>query len=1705
MLRWLRRVWLVGMGTAVAVLVMQAMVGTTVAAAAPSATVGINKTVVGLSGAATPGDSFSYQLTAQCSSLTVACVGATVTDVLPAGLEVLASELPTSNSSQTVTYDAATRTLKVTFTEPLPPPNPPGSTGLPAGSVRQILVGVRLPADTGLADGSVITNTGQIAADNAAPVSSSADVNVAIPQVVRPVATKTWPDSSPVALSGARSRITLGIRHASSSSSHVSQLTVRDTSADTWEDFDLVSLGPVDRFPAGADRVAARVCTKPVGSPCTAGEFKTGPFVSGPGVDLPAGVSAAEVTGIEFVFENAAGRELPADPHEGRVSFEVKLRDTVRSTGAPLDPSTTRRGQNCADPTAVEGGQITIGAAACVPFSILPNAATIHVDKRFFSDQNGSYSLNGIAVSGQSSPVSALTSAKNTSPFAVPELTIVDPSPSAPGDLRDFDTESIRLQFPSGATEVTVTVDCRNGTSHVHGPLRPPPTTVELRDTGCPTDSPPAKVTARFVGTGPGGGPSIAPDATASLGLHGRLNHDVGPGRRSDCAEGRIPGGGGHGAATETSCAEVLVQAPRSTVEGTKSIDSGLTAGQLVPGQPLGFTLRASNSGNLPNREFLVQDPADPAAPDNPFDLVRLTDASLSTSPASLRNDMVIEVFDATSSSWVTYDSTNPALLAAARGIRVRLIRGVVPIGGQVTLGYSVLVRDDVPVGSTLRNCQRTSARTAVGEGSRDVCAPQLTVKAPSAGGAVQKVISPGSVARHLPGVPPQTTQVRIQAQNSGTIPLNRIVVTDTDAAFFDAVDLAAVDAVNFPPGADRVQVDACTTGCQTQTFITGTPTASARPGLPAGVSAADVQGLRFTFTNASGGYVLTPGSNFPGGQPCPGATVCFSAAPRVDLRSDPATAIPAALSDTASAAGESQLQAPGDVFSFGDSAADLAVTKGTTQLAVAKSTSTMLAGPGEPIPFDLTARNSGTGAIPDLVLSEPLPSGLVFDQSFAGADNQPFTIQASVPAGTPALPAPTFTIERDPKDPTRITSLRWSFPGFDFLPGSSVKIGLRTTLTPGLGAGERVENSFGASSTDGPTRAALGCAPGSGESVDGPYGSGRFCTAKAAVTSRGGSALDAQKWVTGDPALGFYNTATNTYVKPGDISCPLLSADGADYTRYPCIALVLAGQRFHFLLNVTNIGNTPATEVRLVDGLPHLGDKGVKLTDQDRDTKWEPRPRLTDPPTLVASGAVKANAQFAYTAKLQPCIDELASPPGKCPAGEWDSSFSTDAEGFRAFVTFPDRLAPGKSFAIRVPMSAPVTLKNPPDAMPIAWNSFAHTDFVLRPGATTPTQLPVVEPPKVGVALPFGTLEIEKQLTGPDAASATGPFGVHYDCTVTPAGGTPQSVDSGDGSFDVGAPLIVPSVPVGATCSVWETDARGGVSDHTSAATALTTVIKDQTNGNTSVSLVNDFPTPAPPPPPPPPPSSAADLSVTKQVDLARAHVGQSLIYTIGVTNHGPATATNVRLSDSASQKLTLGKVTPSQGSCDTGQPVQCALGSLPAGARATITIQAGGSAAGVLRNTATVSADQPDSTPADNTAGADTMLSYAPARLRVTKTPRFMRASARTSVTYRIRVQALGSAPAFGVRVCDRLGRSLTVVRAVHARVTSGQPCWTIDRLDPLSPRFFTVKVAIANVSSSVRASDVASADATNARTVRARATVAVRPRPTPPPFTG
>lgn len=84
---------------------------------------------------AEPGTEFRYTIVANCSGLTEACIGATVTDTLPAGLDV--TSLPLSTPERQVAYDRATRLLTVTFRIPLPPPSPARLDRHPGGLVGE--------------------------------------------------------------------------------------------------------------------------------------------------------------------------------------------------------------------------------------------------------------------------------------------------------------------------------------------------------------------------------------------------------------------------------------------------------------------------------------------------------------------------------------------------------------------------------------------------------------------------------------------------------------------------------------------------------------------------------------------------------------------------------------------------------------------------------------------------------------------------------------------------------------------------------------------------------------------------------------------------------------------------------------------------------------------------------------------------------------------------------------------------------------------------------------------------------------------------------------------------------------------------------------------------------------------------------------------------------------------------------------------------------------------------------------------------------------------------------------------------------------------------------------------------------------------------------------------------------------------------------
>ncbi|MFI6878501.1 DUF5979 domain-containing protein [Streptomyces sp. NPDC050400] len=1380
----------------------------------PRSTVGITKTNNTGGDPLEPGDDFIYTINGQCSGLTVDCVNFTVTDTLPAGFDV--TSLPQSTTSRDVTYDEATRQLTVVYKQDLQ--NPAGKTGLRAGQAGAVEIGMRVPADTDLDDGTVVTNTAEVSADNADPKTSDTDVTVTIPRVVKPVATKTWKDGSAVAGSGETSTITLDVRNNSSSSANVTELSVSDTTADTFEYFDF-RYATVTAFPKGADQAHLVVTTAD-------GATHTGATITEPGrLPLPDGVEPGQVTGFEVVFTNSNGDPLPYDENGGTVEVTMKLRDTKRSDGSPLRPTDKITVNNCAVPAAKEttDGDVN-GTQVCAPYDILPDILVLQPTKRFYPDTDGNFSQDTgeHAVLGENSPVSAEVDVKNASPFPVKTITITEPSADTPNEFDKIDVDKVRLRFPEGATTAHLTVTYADGSTFEQDYTANQ--TVDVAKAGTTV----TKVEVTYTGVDADGNPTIAEGATAGLDVHGTLTDAV---TADDLPSGSSPGvdncasytgdagrTDGSGTASGDACKTLPIEEPNTSGSGTKDSSQN----DIPADQPITMNLKVTNNGNKPLVSPVVTDPS--AGPDgspastSPFDVLQITSVTVSPADAPVK----LELWDPTagggSGAWVPYDADDAALLERATGVRGSYDGEMKP---QSTFTVTIVAerRPGVPDGTALQNCYSIDAGGDYTPGS-PVCGPSMDTAPASDSASLNKSISPGTLPEYVPGLPRQHADMRLTVANTGNMSAKYLKMTDRDEDFFDAVDLVSIKSNQMPAGANRVQIDAYVNGA----WVNGTPASSAA--LPSGVNAADVTGIRATYSSTStsnDGYVIKPEC---AGQSCSGILL-LDISPREKLRSTGGP-VPTHLEDTVSGEFLTKLESEDSPKAIDPVDATLDLVKGDPVLDVSKTPNTVLA-PGEDAPFYLKVTNTGTANVPDLVVKDALPPGIAFVDTFKGDDGQPYKIiDAKVPDGTPAVPTPVFG---KTSDGDRISGLTWDFSKDDdgkawmFAPGATFTIEIHVRLEAGIKAGDVVTNTMGATSSD-PDLACDGTSQ-----RDGDFGSGLYCVADATLTAKSGAAFQARKWVSGNDGLGWYNTLSKKTVPVGDASC-LLTTDstGRRYTANPCIALVNPGDRYHYLLRVQNAGTESGTDMRIIDRFPTQGDKGV-IIDQQRGTAWDDDPALATRPSLSGPGTM--NVSYENDEPL--CTDDLDMGGGNgssaptCSGTAWDDGFSRNAAGANMDLDFDPPLAPGGKVDITYAMDTPLKVTKNGDPT-IAWNSFAHNETTDRGGATAtdgkravpsanPRVLQANEPIQVGVALAYGDLKLVKRLGAhPDQLDGVlkrAPFPFHVTCVIHPQGRADQTVIDQTYRVSVDKPVTVTGIPAGADCQVWEEAARGGTSDH--------------------------------------------------------------------------------------------------------------------------------------------------------------------------------------------------------------------------------------------------------------------------------------------------
>ncbi len=204
------------------------------------------------------------------------------------------------------------------------------------------------------------------------------------------------------------------------------------------------------------------------------------------------------------------------------------------------------------------------------------------------------------------------------------------------------------------------------------------------------------------------------------------------------------------------------------------------------------------------------------------------------------------------------------------------------------------------------------------------------------------------------------------------------------------------------------------------------------------------------------------------------------------------------------------------------------------------------------------------------------------------------------------------------------------------------------------------------------------------------------------------------------------------------------------------------------------------------------------------------------------------------------------------------------------------------------------------------------------------------------------------------------------------------------------------------------------------------------------------------------------ADLGLAKSVNVAEADEGDTLTWTITLSNAGPDTATNVTVTDLLPAGLTFVSSAPTPGTYASGTGLWT-VGTLAAGGSGSLILKsrvAGGTGGSILTNSASVStARQADPVPGNNTASAGVTIRTTD--LSMAKTVDRATPSEGDTLVYTVTLSNVGTGQATGVVVSDLLPGGLAIVSSSPAQgsynPTTG--AWTVGTLAAGSSRTLTL----------------------------------------------
>jgi uncharacterized repeat protein (TIGR01451 family) len=245
---------------------------------------------------------------------------------------------------------------------------------------------------------------------------------------------------------------------------------------------------------------------------------------------------------------------------------------------------------------------------------------------------------------------------------------------------------------------------------------------------------------------------------------------------------------------------------------------------------------------------------------------------------------------------------------------------------------------------------------------------------------------------------------------------------------------------------------------------------------------------------------------------------------------------------------------------------------------------------------------------------------------------------------------------------------------------------------------------------------------------------------------------------------------------------------------------------------------------------------------------------------------------------------------------------------------------------------------------------------------------------------------------------------------------------------------------------------------------------------------------------------SAAADLSVTIEPGVGGPNDGLNWTYTISVSNLGLSDATGVTVYSPVPSSLGNPSVTASQGSQGLFQNgiVSAALGAIPAGQTATVTIAVLPTAVGSYSLTASVAGDQYDPDPSNNEVSVPVSTS-ASANLSVSLVPPSTGVESGQNWSFTAWVQNEGPDPATNVVLTIPMASGLVFESAAPSKGTmsqsGGQLVAKLGQIDPGTSASVTVSVmAPAPGTITQTASAVSAENQLNPDTLVASTTVSV-----------